>query len=83
MTGDETIGCHHRLDGYETEQALGNGEGPTSLVCCSPGVARPKTQLSDRTTAGLNHNLVFYAYIFQIISITVYHKMLNIVPWAI
>ena len=27
---------HHRLNGYEVEQALGDGEGQKSLVCCSP-----------------------------------------------
>ena len=27
---------HHRLNGYEFEQALGDGEGQKSLVCCSP-----------------------------------------------
>ena len=27
---------HHRLDGYQFEQALGNGDGQGSLVCCSP-----------------------------------------------
>ena len=29
-------GWHHRLDGHECEQALGDGEGQGSLVCCSP-----------------------------------------------
>ena len=27
---------HQRLDGLEFEQALGDGEGQGSLVCCSP-----------------------------------------------
>ena len=38
MTEDEMIGWHHRLDGHEFEQTLGDGEGQGSLVCCSPGV---------------------------------------------
>ena len=29
-------GQHHRLDGHEFEQALGDGEGQGSLACCSP-----------------------------------------------
>ena len=35
---DEKIGWHHRLDGRESEQALGvsDGVGEGSLVCCSP-----------------------------------------------
>ena len=30
------VGWYHRLNGHEFEQALGNGEGQGSLVCCSP-----------------------------------------------
>ena len=36
MTEDEMVGQHHRLNGHEFEQALGDGEGQGSLVCCSP-----------------------------------------------
>ena len=36
MTEDETVGSHHWLNGHEFEQALGDGEGEESLVCCSP-----------------------------------------------
>ena len=35
MTEDEMAGWHHRLDGREFEQALGDGEGQGSLVCYS------------------------------------------------
>ena len=30
------VGWHHRLDGHESEQALGAGDGQESLACCSP-----------------------------------------------
>ena len=30
------VGWYHRLDGHEFEQALGIGDGPGGLVCCSP-----------------------------------------------
>ena len=33
---DEMIGWHHRLDGHESEQAPGVGDGQGSLVCFSP-----------------------------------------------
>ena len=33
---DEMVGWHHRLDGREFEQALGDGDGQGSLACCSP-----------------------------------------------
>ena len=36
MTEDEMVGWHHRLNGHEFEQTLGDGEGHGSLVCCSP-----------------------------------------------
>ena len=32
--GHEMIRWHHRLDGHESEQTLGNSEGQGSLVCC-------------------------------------------------
>ena len=35
-TEDEMVGWHHRLDGHEFEQALGDGEGQGSEVCCRP-----------------------------------------------
>ena len=34
MTEDEMVEWHHRLNGPEFEQALGNGEGQGSLACC-------------------------------------------------
>ena len=36
MTVDEMVGWHHQLDGPESEQALGVGEGQGNLACCSP-----------------------------------------------
>ena len=34
-TEDEVVGWHHRLNGHEFVQTLGDGEGQGSLVCCS------------------------------------------------
>ena len=36
MTEDEMIGWHHRLNGYESEQILGDSEGQKDLAYCSP-----------------------------------------------
>ena len=33
---DKMVGWHHRLNGREFEQTLGDGEGQGSLECCSP-----------------------------------------------
>ena len=35
-TEDEMVGWHHRLDGHESEQTLGVGDGQGGLACCSP-----------------------------------------------
>ena len=35
-TEGELVGWHHRPNGHESEQALGDGKGQGSLVCCSP-----------------------------------------------
>ena len=36
MTEDEMIGWHHWLNGYESEQAPGVGDGQGNLASCSP-----------------------------------------------
>ena len=41
---DEMVGWHHRLNGHEYEQTLGDSEGQGSLACCSPwGHEKPDT----------------------------------------
>ena len=35
-TEDEMDGWHHRLNGHEFEQTLGDGDGQGVLACCSP-----------------------------------------------
>ena len=51
VTENETVGWHHRLDGYETEQTLGGSEGQGSLACCSPWGHK-----ESETTEQLNSN---------------------------
>ena len=46
MTKDEMDGWHHRLDGHEFEQALGDGDEERSLECSSR-VAKSWTWLSN------------------------------------
>ena len=41
------IGWHHRLNGHEFEQALGDGEGQGNLVCCSPCGCK-ESELTER-----------------------------------
>ena len=35
MTEDETVGWHHRFNGYEFKQVPGVDDGEGSLACCS------------------------------------------------
>ena len=37
---DELVGWHHWLNGYESDQILGDSEGQGSLVCCRPWSCR-------------------------------------------
>ena len=36
VTEDERVGWHHLLDGHESKQAPGVGDGQGGLACCSP-----------------------------------------------
>ena len=51
---DEMVGWHHRLNGHESEQTLGDREWPGSLACCSPwGRKEFWTWMSNWTTTTL------------------------------
>ena len=43
MTKDKMVGCHHQLNGHESEQTLGDGEGQGSLVCSPWGCKESDT----------------------------------------
>ena len=49
MAEDEMIGWHHRLNGQEFEQALGQG----GLACCSPW-GRKKSDTTKRLNRQIN-----------------------------
>ena len=52
MTEDEMVGWHHRLNGQEFEEALGNADGQGGLDGCSPWSHKE----SDTTERLNNHN---------------------------
>ena len=52
MTEDELVGWHHRFNGHEFEQTLGDSYGQGSLVCCSPWGHK-----ASNTTERLNNKL--------------------------
>ena len=52
------VGWHHRLDGYDFEQAPGDGAGQGSLVCCSPWGHREEDtteRLKDSSSSSTHH----------------------------
>ena len=40
------VGWHHRLNGHESEQTLGDSEGQERLACCSPWSCRVRHDLA-------------------------------------
>ena len=60
MTEDEVVGWHHRTNGYEFEQAPGDGEGQESLVCCSS-----QGHKESITTYCLNNSNVYKKFNIQ------------------
>ena len=51
------VGCHHRLNRHEFEQAPGDDEGQGSLTCCGPWGRKE----SD-TTERLNNSSEFCSW---------------------
>ena len=49
MTEDETVGCRHRLNAHEFEQAPGVSDGQGSLTCCSPQ-GHKESETTERLT---------------------------------
>ena len=57
MTEDDMVGWHHRLNGHEFEQALGDGEGQGSLACCSPWGCKESDMTEQLTNNKKNYSL--------------------------
>ena len=49
------VGWHHRLDGHESEYALGVGDGREAWCAAVQGVAKSQIRLSDRTEQTKEH----------------------------
>ena len=52
-TDNEMLRWQHQLDGHESEQALGVGDGQGSLACCSPW-GRQESDMIERLNWGLH-----------------------------
>ena len=45
--GQQSMGSHHRCNGHELRQTLGDSGGQGNLVYCSPWVSKSQTRLGD------------------------------------
>ena len=54
MAEDEMVEWHHRLDGHEFEQTLGDSEGQGSLACCSSWGLKESDTTSQLNNTGGN-----------------------------
>ena len=61
MTEDETVRQHHQLNGHESEQTLGVGDGQGSLACCSSWGRKE----SDMTEQLNNNSLSVAVFLVQ------------------
>ena len=48
MTEDEMVGWHHRLNGLEFEQALGNGEGQEGSLACRSSWGHKESDMTEQ-----------------------------------
>ena len=78
MTEDEMIGRHHRLNGHEFEQVLGDGEGQGSLACCRPW---GRQELDTTKQLNNNNNKLFFQRP-QSINLTVVSKLFPLKKWG-
>ena len=51
---DEMVGWHHRLNGQEFEQTLGDSEGQGSLACCSPWGCKEPLDMTEQLNKPLH-----------------------------
>ena len=63
ITEDELIGWHHWLNGNESEQAPGVGDGQGSLACCSPWYTKSQTRLNKWTGLYLVWLHLYFSYL--------------------
>ena len=72
MTEDEMVGWHHRLNGYEFEQAPGVGEGQGSLACCSPWGCK-ESDMTER----LNNKKTTFDNFTKLLSLLLSYELKN------
>ena len=70
------VGWHHRLNGHEFEQTLGDSKGQGSLACCSPWGHKEldTTQQLNENIASIKdfkygNDTIYVAFVLQIYNI--------------
>ena len=56
------VGWHHRLNGHEFEQDLGDGDGQGGLACCSPWGCKESDTTEWMNWTGLTETSYFQPY---------------------
>ena len=65
MTEDEMVGWHYQLNGHESEQTLGDGEGQESLVCCSPWGHKESDMTQQLNNKQSQYKITSLSFIFK------------------
>ena len=58
MTEVKMVGCHHKLNEHEFEQAPGGGEGQGSVVCYSPWGHKEASTTERLNNSSLPQNII-------------------------
>ena len=61
------VGWHHRCNGHELEQTLGNRKGQGSLVCCSPHVGHDLETEQQKQQEQWTHHELFEGHGFVLL----------------
>ena len=76
MTEEELVGQHHQLNGHESEQAPGDGEGQGTLACCRPWGCRVRHDLETEQQSHFQkkiHNMFRMCVIYSDGLIFIFH----------
>ena len=68
---DEMVGWHHRLNGCEFEQTLGDSEGQGSLVRCSPWGHR-ESDMTEQQLSGGKRECIRIVCLYVYVSLPTY-----------
>ena len=74
-TEDEMVGWHHRLNGYEFEETLGDSEEQGSLACHSPW-GRKELDTTEWSNNNIEYGVSCGCVIYGLYYVEVYYLLL-------